>query len=70
MPDLTTKPGDTLAQDPVPVAPDTPPLDVIRALGFDPLLIQSLVITADAVVAIATDYPDPDPAPEVPDAPA
>ncbi|MBN0039394.1 hypothetical protein JN535_04290 [Cellulosimicrobium cellulans] len=46
-------------QEPIPVDPTTPPSDVIRALGYDPELIQSLVITATHVVAVAADYPEP-----------
>ncbi|MFE9232061.1 hypothetical protein [Cellulosimicrobium funkei] len=39
--------------------PTTPPVDVIRALGYDPAEIASLVVTADRVVAVAADYPEP-----------
>lgn len=47
------------AQEPIPVDPTTPPVDVIRALGYDPAEISSLVVTADSVVAVAADYPEP-----------
>lgn len=53
-------PPTPLPQEPIPVDPTTPPVDVIRALGYDPAAIQSLVVTADQVVAVAADYPDPD----------
>lgn len=46
-------------QEPIPVDPSTPPVDVIRALGYDPAEISSLVVTADRVVAVAADYPEP-----------
>ncbi|MFE6228900.1 hypothetical protein [Cellulosimicrobium sp. NPDC057862] len=46
-------------QEPIPVDPSTPPSDVIRALGYDPDEIQSVVITATHVVAVAADYPEP-----------
>jgi len=35
------------------------PDDAMRALGFDPDLVQTVIITATSVVAIATDYPEP-----------
>jgi hypothetical protein len=40
-------------------APDRSPDAAIRALGFDPAAIQSLVVTPTTVVAVAADYPDP-----------
>lgn len=40
-------------------APDRTPGDVIRALGYDPEAIQSLVVTPTHVVAVAADYPEP-----------
>ncbi|MBE9924421.1 hypothetical protein G8C93_00755 [Cellulosimicrobium cellulans] len=40
-------------------APSRSPDAAIRALGFDPALIQSLVITPTSAVAVAADYPDP-----------
>ena len=40
-------------------APQRSPQDAIRGLGFDPDLIQSLVLTPTSVVAVSADYPDP-----------
>lgn len=58
-PGTTTPPPDPAPQEPIPVDPSTPPADVIRALGYDPDHIQSLVVTSTSVVAVAADYPDP-----------
>jgi hypothetical protein len=41
-----------------PIPADTPPLDVVRALGFDPDLVQAVVITDLGMVAIARTMPD------------
>jgi hypothetical protein len=40
---------------------DGPPLpvDVIRALGYEPDAVQALIITADSVVAVDAQYPEP-----------
>ncbi|WP_454728979.1 hypothetical protein [Cellulosimicrobium protaetiae] len=46
-------------QEPIPVDPTTPPETVMSALGFDPETVQAVVVTADAVVAVAADYPEP-----------
>ncbi|WP_454044412.1 hypothetical protein [Cellulosimicrobium sp. Marseille-Q8652] len=52
--------GTTAApQEPTPVDPTTSPSDVMRAMGFDPAAVKSLVITPTGVVAVAADYPDP-----------
>lgn len=47
--------------DPLLIEPalDRSPDAVIRAAGFDPAAIQSLVVTPTTVVAVAADYPDP-----------
>lgn len=58
------EPGDA-----VQVDPSTPPTDVIRALGYDPAAVQSVVLTATGVIAVAAEYPTTDPQ-EVPDADA
>lgn len=46
------------------VAPDVPlptrsPREAITDLGFDPDLVQAVILTADSAVAIAADYPEP-----------
>ncbi|GMA22294.1 hypothetical protein GCM10025864_44590 [Luteimicrobium album] len=56
------------ATDPTPVDNTTPPVDVLRALGFDPDTVRSVVITSTSVVAVAADYPDP-PVPAQPEEP-
>lgn len=65
---MTDEPDDTLAgegvPDPLNPAPATPPVDAIRALGFDPDLVQAVVLTPTSVVAIAIDYPEPYTAPQ------
>lgn len=35
------------------------PGDVIRAFGYDPAAVQALIITADTVVAVDAQYPEP-----------
>lgn len=68
-------PGTRPAADPPPGPPDPPPErpdwtlargDMVRALGLDPETVQTVIITATSVVAIADDYPEPyvQPAPE------
>ncbi len=39
-------------------APATP-ADIMRAFGYDPDAVQSLVVTPEAVVAIDAQYPEP-----------
>lgn len=60
-------PGTRSAADPPPGPPD-PPLrpdwsvargDMVRDLGLDPDAVQTVIITATSVVAIAVDYPEP-----------
>ena len=42
--------------------------EAIKLLGFDPTTVQSMVVTADSVIGIAVDYPEPlDPPKEVSD---
>lgn len=53
---MSETPPDPLLIEP---APDRSPGAAIRALGFDPAAIQSLVVTPTTVVAVAADYPDP-----------
>ncbi|MFD4992824.1 hypothetical protein ACFWH7_04375 [Cellulosimicrobium cellulans] len=53
---MSETPPDPLLIEP---APDRSPDAAIRALGFDPAAIQSLVVTPTTVVAVAADYPDP-----------
>lgn len=49
--------------------PDPARSDAIRALGFDPALVQSVIITPTSAVGISIDYPEPYVAPqEAPDA--
>ena len=48
---------------PVRVEPTGPPSQTpeaaMRALGFDPTPVQTVIITAGAAVGIAIDYPEP-----------
>ncbi len=44
---------------PVPTEPMSTPADAIRALGFDPDAVKTVVLTASTAVAIAADYPEP-----------
>lgn len=48
---------------PVPPASSTPD-DAMRALGFDPALVQAVILTPTSAVAIAIDYPEPYTPPE------
>jgi hypothetical protein len=59
--DDTPAEGDVVqtVTEPTPVDNTTAPDVVLRALGFDPATVQSVVITATSVVAVAADYPDP-----------
>jgi len=74
---MTDQPDDTPEGDvvqtptePTPVDNTTPPADVLRALGFDPNAVQSVILTSTSVVAVAADYPDPPEAtPTTPDEP-
>lgn len=78
LPDLTAQPGDEITgSEPVPITNASPPGDVMRAVGFNPDLVQSVVVTPHGIVAVAADYPGTEPAPtpdppteEAPDAPA
>lgn len=51
------------AEGDVPLPIDPPlvatPDDAIRALGFDPDLVQAVILTPTSAVAIAADYPEP-----------
>lgn len=39
--------------------PAADPRETIRDLGFDPDLVQAVVLTTSTAVAIAADYPEP-----------
>lgn len=45
---------------PEPTPDDPTPADIMRAFGYDPERVKSLVITPTTVVAIDADYPDLD----------
>ncbi len=43
-----------------PVEPqDMDPEVAMRSLGFDPAQVQTVVLTATSVTAVAVDYPEP-----------
>ena len=64
---MTTSPSPPVAADLV-IDGQTPPGDVIRAMGFDLDQVQAVVLTAASAVAIAADYPEPiNPPQEAPD---
>lgn len=64
LPDLTAQNGDTIAGEPVEISDQSAPDVVMRAVGFDPARVQSVVVTAHGIVAVAADYPGTDLAPE------
>jgi len=45
----------------LPKTPTEPPvlMDAMRSLGFDPSLVQAVVLTPTSAVAISADYPQP-----------
>jgi hypothetical protein len=48
-----------------PVPEGTPATDVIVSLGFDPAVVQAVVITSEGIVGISAAIPDtPQPEPE------
>lgn len=50
------------------VTPETPGVDVISYLGFDPETVQAVVVTGDSIVGVSASMPGgpppPDPQPE------
>ena len=53
-------PTDPQPEPAAPVSPDA----AIRSLGFDPDLVQAVVLTPTSAVAVSSDYPEPYIAPE------
>lgn len=44
---------------PPPSTTQATPDEAMRALGFDPVLVQAVILTPTSAVAIAADYPEP-----------
>jgi len=57
----TADPTPDLPPEPLPETPTDPPvlMDAMRSLGFDPSLVQAVVLTPTSAVAISVDYPQP-----------
>lgn len=49
-----------------PVPPDTPAVDIITSLGFNPATVRAVVVTTESVIGVSAQIPDPITLPELP----
>lgn len=62
---MTDTPAGEIKPDVLPeLEPSSTPADAMVSLGFDPALVQAVVVTPTSAIAVAVDYPEPYIAPE------